>query len=94
MYVTVLDGEAVMANTIVGSEVQVGTYGQALRGEVLHVTAVNLPYIVVRCLSHADLAGRNLDLDSRRVTLMRLSDEFVAAKRLRTPWWKFWKWGA
>ena len=47
-----------------------------LRGEVLRIKAIQLPYVFV----HIPATDQNITLDTRLVRLMELSDEYVAAK--------------
>lgn len=55
------------------------------KGDVLEVQAVDLPFIVVK--NHTGYSGeRPITLDTRRVTLMELSRDFIeAAKRKSAP---------
>lgn len=47
-------------------------------GDVLVVTAINLPFVVVDELTGSQLKG--VDLDLRRLDLMKISEEFIAAR--------------
>lgn len=94
LYVTVVESDPVEAVMMGCSEkVQVGKYAGALYGEVLRIEALALPYLAMTCLSQVVNEGRTFELDSRKIKLMKLDDEYVRARRIRPPWWKFWKWG-
>lgn len=49
------------------------------KGDILKVTAVDLPFVVVERI-YGFSFGSPLTLDTRRVKLMELSPEFIAAK--------------
>lgn len=67
-------------------------YGSQFRGHVLEIRAINLPYLACECLSSEGALGKVFEIDTSRVRLMRLNEEYVAARRVRKPrpWWKFW----
>lgn len=60
-------------------------YCSALKGSPLLVMAKNLPFIVVKAMDR----GMTIDIDTRRVDLMRVDEEYARALT-KKPWWKFW----
>lgn len=48
-------------------------------GDVLEVTAVDLPFVVVKMLKGLYNSGRPITLNTSELTLMELSDAFVTA---------------
>lgn len=54
-------------------------------GEVFRVLAVSLPFVSVECLSLADMKGKSFPLDTRKVELMVLSEEYVESLITKDP---------
>lgn len=94
LYFTVLDSDPVNGKSMfTGEDIPIGKYMGAFRGEVLRMEAINLPFLAFRVLSSAEHGDRVFEMDTKKVRLMKLNADYVAARRVRRPWWKFWKWG-
>jgi hypothetical protein len=79
MVLTVLEWEPIIREpdgifTTTRTEVRDNSW----KGDILDVEAVQLPFIVVR--ERGGCPTRGITLDTRRVTLMELTPEFIAAK--------------
>lgn len=86
-HITIVDGEPITtSNADTGEPIVLGSYGDALKGNVLKVLAIDGPFLVVEDLSDTSL-GR-LTIDIRRVLNARvLSKEYVAAAIGKRRWW-------
>jgi hypothetical protein len=78
MNVTVLEWGPL---TQIVDDVSVVTQSRGLCGDVLVVKAIDLPYIVVE---EQKYFGR-ISLDTRKATLMKLTDEYMAALKPDQP---------
>lgn len=83
--VTVLAWKRLVVDELTGDFLTGGTQIQqrtiednSFKGDVLEIKAVDLPFIIVKVLSNGILK-KPIKMDTRRVDLMELSNEYVAA---------------
>lgn len=100
MLVTILDGYVNRQEIPLNDQmVEVGRveWYAGIKGEPLKVLSVEIPYCVVLILRYSQTNATTI-LDTRLCKLIRISPEYAAAARDKSPlrprkWWRFWRAG-